>query len=260
MSEKILVTGSTGFIGSEVCRIAAEQGHDVIGIARSGKPDKDAPWVDKVTWVKANVLQPETWREHLQGCHAVIHCVGITSEDKSEGRTFERLNGDAAEVAIWEAEQADVERFVFLSAQETPPFVSSRYLAAKRQAEAALHRSKLHSIVLRPMFVYGPTRPATFAVNAVLETAEKIPGLHQPIHEKRALRVEKVAAVAVKAATDLDYEGVITLDNIEYVAGSDWESHRQDGVALPDLRPLLMGAAAFGLICGALWTALARQD
>jgi nucleoside-diphosphate-sugar epimerase len=261
MSNTLLVFGGSGFIGSQVCRIAVEEGHDVISVSRHGRPNSaSAPWADRVQWVEANILEPETWREQLSDCDAVVHCVGILSEDHDEGFTFERVNGDSVEIAAWEAKEAGVDRFVFVSAKETPPFVSPRYLAAKRIGETALHRYDLREIILRPNIVFGPQRPATQIVGGAMSLAEKMPGLGHRVHEDRPLRVEQVATAIVKAATDLDYEGVISLDNIEYVAGDDWERYAEKRTPIARLRPLLIGGAVAGAAAGAIWGVLRHRD
>lgn len=261
MSQRLLVFGGSGFIGSQVCRIAVEQGHDVISVSRHGRPaDAEPAWADRVEWVAANILQPETWRDHLPGCDAVVHCVGIVAEDHDAGFTFERVNGDSVEIAAWEAKEAGVDRFVFVSAKDRPPFVSPRYLAAKRIGETALHRYDVREIILRPRFVVGPQRPSTQVLGGMMTLAEKVPGLGHRVHEDRPLRVERVATAIVKAATDLDYQGVVSLDNIEYVAGDDWKQYQQSGSSLARLRPLLVGGAVAGAAAGVVWGLLRRGD
>ena len=251
---KIVVLGGNGFIGSEVCRIAVNEGHEVVGLSRSGRPEElSEDWLDEVDWVQASVLEPETWREHLQGADAVIHCIGILREKPDQGITFERINGDSVEIAAWEAEQAGVERFVFISAKDNPPFLSSRYLAAKRQGETALHRMQLREIILRPMFIDGPRRPSSLAVGSVLRAASKLPLVGDAVEDSRPLRVEQVATTAVRAATELDYEGVVSLDNIEFVAQDDWQAYRRDRMPSRKVNGLLLGGAVAGLIAGAAW-------
>ena len=257
---KLLVTGGNGFIGQEVCRIAVGDGHQVISIARSGRPEISAPWTDEVEWVAANVLEPETWRDHLAGCDAVIHCVGIIAEKPERGITFERLNGDAADVASWEAEHAGVGRFVLVSAAAKPPGVSPRFISSKRQAESAVRGRSFESAILRPALVYGPARPASVFVGKVLQGVGRLPVVGDGFGANRPLHVDQVALAAVRAATEEGYGGTIGTDNIEYLAGAQWRLYA-DADAAPTLpvRPLVIGGALAGLIGGALWTLLERR-
>lgn len=250
---KLLVTGGNGFIGSEVCRIAVGDGHQVISVSRSGRPETEAPWADGVQWVAANVLEPEDWRDHLDGCDAVIHCVGIASEKPGEGVTFERINGDAADVASWEAEHAGVERFVFISAAPEMTFLPSRFHATKRQAESAIRRRDLQESILRPALVHGPGRPPSVVLGNLLNGLGKVPGLKRRLRPNRSLHVDQVALAAVRAATEPGFQGTVDLGNIAYLAGEQWRLYA-DADAAPSfpVRPLLLGGALAGLAGGML--------
>jgi uncharacterized protein YbjT (DUF2867 family) len=264
MSKRLIVTGGDGFIGRHVCRIAVAQGHQVVSIARAGRGDVQGDWANSVEWVAANVLQPETWRDRLQGADAVIHCVGIMREHPRTGETYERINDDSTEIVAWEAEHAGVPRFVFLSADTPKQLVPDRFIEAKRRAEQSLRRSQLRESVLRPAFVYGDERPATMVGARLLQAAGHVPGLHDLIHPNRPLRVEQVALAAVRAATDEGYEGVISIDNIEYLAGNDWKGYANEptnGHTGP-LRPrnLVLGGVLAGTIAGIAWQVFRRQS
>lgn len=254
MSKKLFVTGASGFIGSEVCRIAVLEGHQVVGLSRSGRPPAAGAWADRVDWIQGNVLIPDEWRDHLQGADAVVHTVGIVREDRQYGHTYERINGDAAEIVAWEAEQAGIEHFVFLSAEDTLPFISSRYVESKRRAEANLRGREFHETLLRPYVVYGPGRKASSVAASVLESARKMPGMNGTFNRKRPLHVSQVAMAAVRAATEDGFEGVVPIDNIEYLAAEDWKAYaNEEERKLPPVVPIAAGGLAALMIAGLGW-------
>ncbi len=209
---KLLVTGGNGFIGGEVCKVALQRGCEVIGVARSGGPDLDEPWVKEVTWVKANVLEPNLWRAHLAGCDAVVHSIGILKEQPDKGVTFERINGDTAIVAVEEAERAGVSAFVFVSASTTPPTVDGAYLEHKRRAEEEIAKRSLRPVILRPSLVYGSRRPLSNVVGKAVEFAQKIPGVSK---EDSPMSVETLAKAAVNAALREEVSGILDVGTIE---------------------------------------------
>lgn len=217
MAEKILVTGGTGLIGLEACRLAIDRGHQVVSVSRRGRPDGYQAWMEAVTWVPADVLEPAAWAAHLAGCLGVVHCVGIAFEQPGEGITFERLNGEAAKEAAAAAERAGVPRFALVSAAVTPPFLSERYLIAKRGAEADLRRRRLQAAILRPAFVYGGHRPWSVALGEGLRTLAAVPGLASPLASLRPLPVRHVAAAALEAVLTGE-EGVLFQADIERLA------------------------------------------
>jgi uncharacterized protein YbjT (DUF2867 family) len=254
MSKTLFVTGASGFIGSEVCRIAILEGHNVIGMSRSGRPHAAGSWADKVDWVNGNVLVPDEWRDHLKGVDAVVHTVGIMRESPQSGHTYERVNGDAAEIVAWEAEQAGVQHFVFLSAEDTLPFISSRYVDAKRRAEANLRGREFHETLMRPYIVYGPGRKASAVAASVIESARKMPGMNGTLNRRRPLHVSQVAMAAVKAATEEGFEGVVPIDNIEYLAADDWKAYAsEEDRKLPPVLPVAAGGLAAVMLAGLGW-------
>ncbi|KAK4542474.1 hypothetical protein LTR36_006726 [Oleoguttula mirabilis] len=91
--KKLVVCGGNGFLGSRICKAAVARDWDVISISRSGEPNwpsvsahQTAPaWSSSVTWRSANILHPETYKDALEGAHAVVHSMGILLEADYKG-------------------------------------------------------------------------------------------------------------------------------------------------------------------------------
>lgn len=217
---KILVTGGTGFIGGEICRQAVEAGHEVVALARGGRPAGSEAWRDRVRWARGDVREVAGWWEELRGCGAVVHCVGIIREAPARGVTYERINGDAVIAVATAAADAGVGAFVFLSASDKPPLLRDAYLTAKRRAEATIARLPLRGVSLRPGFVYGRARLPSLPAAALLGVARHLPVVGQRARGSRPLPVETVARAALAAATRDDLRGVVDVDMIERLASA----------------------------------------
>lgn len=242
---KLVIPGGNGFIGSEICRIAVQNGHEVAAFGRTGRPALPParhPWTGEVEWRAANVFDPDTWRDLLNNADAVVHSIATIQEDPAQGSTFDRVNAESSLISAREAVEADVEAFVYLSVRDKPPFLSQDFLAAKRRAEREVPRqySDLRTVSLRPNLVYGPRRPGTATIAAVLD---RLPGGvagGYAERDGRPLPVELVAATAVHAALTPTLSGTLTVPQIADL-GRTSGLVDLDELSEPSLTPLLAG-------------------
>ncbi|WP_103026407.1 NAD-dependent epimerase/dehydratase family protein [Salinibacter altiplanensis] len=247
----LVVPGGNGFIGTEICRVAVQNGHEVAAFGRTGRPALTParhPWVQDVTWRAADVFAPDTWRDLLQDADAVVHTIATLRERPNDGVTFDRVNAESALLAAEEAVAAGVDAFVFLSVRDKPPLVPSPFLAAKRRAERGLREDypPLRTATLRPNLVYGDRRTGTSTLAAVLSQGQ---GLHPHPYASdagRPLPVEFVAAAAVQAATTSTMEGTLAVPQIEDV-GRTSGLVDPNLVSRPSLAPLLLGLGGTAL-------------
>ncbi|KAL8956304.1 MAG: hypothetical protein Q9193_006144 [Seirophora villosa] len=94
MSKKrIVVCGGNGFLGSRICKVAVGRGWDVTSFSRSGEPTWSSvtsspvppPWSTSVSWQKADLLKPATYKSLLKDADAVVHSMGILLEADYKG-------------------------------------------------------------------------------------------------------------------------------------------------------------------------------
>ena len=148
---RVAVTGASGFVGAELSRALARQGHEVLHIdARNEMAGR------------------------LPGVQAVVHLAAIAHRRASR-KELQAVNVGLAERVAREAAAAGA-RFVFLSSvkvhgeESQAPFTEhsliapqDAYAESKARAEAALRAIPgLRLAVLRPPLVYGPGVKANF--------------------------------------------------------------------------------------------------
>jgi Nucleoside-diphosphate-sugar epimerases len=248
---KLVVPGGNGFIGSEICRVAVQNGHEVAAFGRTGRPALTParhPWTQEVEWRAADVFKPDTWRDLLEGADAVVHCIATIQEAPDHNATFDRVNAESALLAADEAVEAGADAFVFLSVRDKPPVVPHNFLAAKRRAERTLHEqySNLRTASLRPNLVYGDRQRGTSTLAAVLNQLKSARPHPYASVKGRPLPVEVVAAAAVQAAVTSTLEGILTVPQIDDV-GRTSGLIDPDEVSEPSLTPLLLGLGGTAL-------------
>jgi nucleoside-diphosphate-sugar epimerase len=177
---RILVTGSTGFVGSHLVPWLAANGRKVRVALRN---PADLPG-DIESAVIGDIADPRNLSRALEDVDAVVHCAGVAHASHTiPDEVYARINRDATLELALAAQRAGVSRFVFLSSiraqtgpvadgvltEATPPVPTDAYGRSKLEAEqglAALPNSlmanaqmaspKMDWVALRPVLVYGP--------------------------------------------------------------------------------------------------------
>ncbi|KAJ2721719.1 hypothetical protein GGI07_003775 [Coemansia sp. Benny D115] len=249
-ARRLFVVGGTGFVGRAICSTALSRGWEVLSLSRHGAPSRDsampsASTANGVQWVRGDALKPESFQEHLVGCTAVVHSVGmlmengykqivnIGSRSGSATRTqqtmsYEKANRDTA-LSVARAARAvpSIGAFAYISASDVLPFLDSRYISTKREAENDLieHASSMRPIILRPGFIYSTDRPLTLPIAAgvgIFDALVKKTPLGCLVQKtpfakaaNPALRREVLAQAVLNALEDSQISGVLSIADIE---------------------------------------------
>ncbi len=145
---KVLVTGSTGLIGSAVSARLEAAGHRVVRVSRRRGGYKDTVSVDF-----AESVTPQAWLPHLAGLDAVVNCVGVLQDNARDSVSAAHDRGAAA---LFEAcAQAGVRRVIHFSAIGVEREQPSSFSASKLAGDKALMSLDLDWVILRPSVVLG---------------------------------------------------------------------------------------------------------
>ncbi|KAM3379390.1 putative protein, chloroplastic-like [Capsicum galapagoense] len=223
-TEKLLVLGGNGFVGSHICKEALDRGLTVASISRTGRSSIQDSWANSVTWHQGNLLSTDSWKDELKGVTSVISCVGGFGSNSY----MYKINGTANINAIRAASEEGVKRFVYISAADFGPvnYLLQCYYEGKRAAETELlTRYPYGGIILRPGFIYGTRRVGSMKLplGVVGSPLEMILQRAKPLSQipivgplfTPPVNVSAVAKVAVRAATDPVFPpGVIDVHGI----------------------------------------------
>ncbi|KAJ7560890.1 hypothetical protein O6H91_03G004800 [Diphasiastrum complanatum] len=232
-TEKLVVLGGSGFVGSAVVKTAVNQGIEVVSLSRSGRPSYTDPWVDQVLWISADVFSAD-WDGLLNGVTAVVSTIGGFGTNEQ----MQKLNGEANTLAVDAASKAGVSKFVLISVHDynLPPFfLSNGYFEGKRQAEAeVLSKFPNSGTVLRPGFIYGkrrvngidvpldliggPLEKLLVSGGSFIKPLSVLPG--SDLFLSVPVSVDDVARAAVKALLDDSIFGILNIEQIKEAAKS----------------------------------------
>jgi UDP-glucose 4-epimerase len=173
---RVLVTGSSGFVGRHLVASLAQAGMRVRAATRQ---PVSLPGVSGVEAVRvADLAGPVDWETALDGVDAIVHLAGIAHVGGSLGadayaRINRRATGELAEACM----RRGVRRFVFMSSIRAqsgawaPEVLTETdaarptedYGRSKLGAENDLRASALAWTILRPTAIYGAGVKGNFA-------------------------------------------------------------------------------------------------
>lgn len=166
---KVLVTGSTGFVGRAVVRRLVSGGHEVREVLR-----RPVGTSSQQTVVVGDICGSTQWAEALEDVGAVVHLaarVHVMKDTTDGARQFAATNTEGTLRLADAMRQAGVRRMVFMSTIKVngegtdgipfrasdPPAPADPYAVSKYEAERGLlSRSGLEPVIIRPPLVYGP--------------------------------------------------------------------------------------------------------
>jgi NADH dehydrogenase len=189
---KIAITGGTGFIGRHLAQNLIQHGHQVVVIAR-GEYTRNTQPIEGATFVACDARDTDKLTEAFNGCDAVAHCAGTSTEDGKQ--TFEALHVEGTRSAAAAAERAGVKKFVLVSYLTVRPNVNSKYHTTKWRGEEIVRASKVNYTILKAGLIYGP---GDHLLNNLSNLFRKM-----PIFAQVGLKEKTVRLVAVEDLVDV---------------------------------------------------------
>lgn len=199
---KILVTGATGFVGSQLRKELKAKQYDVVGTSRRSVQE-ESDFVNV-----GDISQHTDWTVALTGCEVVVHTAGRAHmmKDQADDKLaeFRRVNRDATLKLAHDAQTAGVKHFIFISSigvngntttnesftEVSTPKPTSDYAISKLEAEIALrnefNNTPMAITIIRPALICGENAPGN--IQRLLRLVESgIPLPFKGIKNKRGM-------------------------------------------------------------------------
>jgi nucleoside-diphosphate-sugar epimerase len=181
VTNRVVVTGSAGFIGRRVVARFRVAGYTVLGVVRPGT--LVGPEEPGVTRVERDLTAPDSLADVLQPGDLLIHLAARAHRVREDAAdplaAFRAANVEPVRTIARSASAARIARFVFLSSAKVfgegrespytlhdPPSPVDAYGRSKWEAEQVLRACAASGTftwtTLRPPFVYGPGGKGNF--------------------------------------------------------------------------------------------------
>src|ERR1700716_137097 len=176
MSFRILVTGSSGFIGSAVSSALAAAGHSVRAASRKRTAIANR---DGIEWRELPDLENAVdWAPLLDGMDIVVHLAAIAHRSHADSGEYARANRVATASLAQACHRHAIKRLIFMSSigaqagsaadhvvtELDEPWPITAYDRAKLAAEEEIRRAGVPFTILRPVIIYGPGAKANIAL------------------------------------------------------------------------------------------------
>jgi uncharacterized protein YbjT (DUF2867 family) len=142
---RVLVAGSTGFVGRQLCSALLQAGHEVVAMTRRPETYQGAGEP-----VGADVADPASLAPAMRGCLAAYYLVHRLGE-----KNFARADAAAATAFGQAAAQAGVNRIIYLGGLGNNADDLSEHLRSRREVEGLLGKAGVPVTVLRAGIIVG---------------------------------------------------------------------------------------------------------
>lgn len=246
----ILVTGATGYIASWVIKNLLEQGHTVHATVRDLNKKHSFAHLDKIAaetagtlkLFKANLLEPHSFDDAMQGCEIVLHMASpfvvsnfkdavkdiiepailgtenvLNSVNKTESvkrvivtSSIAATYGDAIDIQHTAKNEFDESHWNTTSSETHQPYPYSKVIAERKAWEMQKAQQRWDLVCINPALVLGPSLTANTqsgSVEVLQQFANGMTLLGVPPMWNGIVDVRDVAEAHVQAAFNPKAEG-----------------------------------------------------
>ncbi|MCF8230223.1 MAG: SDR family oxidoreductase [Bacteroidales bacterium] len=171
---KILLTGTTGYIGKRLLNVLLAKGYEIVCCVRDKQRFDATPYdPGKVSVIEVDFLDPGTLGripEDIDAAYYLIHSMSAGNAD------FEQLEKETAQNFRDRLQQTNIKQVIYLSGIVNEDKLS-KHLRSRKQVEDILKQGSYHLTTLRAGIIVG-SGSASFEI--IRDLVEKLPVMIAP--------------------------------------------------------------------------------
>ncbi|MFW9794992.1 MAG: NAD(P)H-binding protein [Candidatus Thorarchaeota archaeon] len=152
--KKILVLGSTGYVGSKLVERLISHGYEVRAGWRTKRKLEIQPWKNHpmVHSIKVDVLDINQLRKAMEGCDIVYYLI----HSMYSGEDFDELDRKGAKNALTVADEKGIKRIIYLGGLGEDRDRLSKHLRSRKNVDRILREGKTPVTTFQAAMIIGP--------------------------------------------------------------------------------------------------------
>lgn len=202
---KVLVTGATGLLGSNVVEMLGHSGYEVRVLARKTSNMLGLEGL-KPEVAYGDLNDPSSLKKAATNCQAIVHCAANTKQWNTSWKEHIETNLNGTQAVLAAARTNNHQKVIVVSTANTFPLLNNQplsihtdYIRSKKAAEDyVLKQTDIPAVVINPSFMIGARDVKPSSGQSVLHYLNNNPVLC-PAGGKSFIHVKDVAEAIVRS-------------------------------------------------------------
>lgn len=194
-SRDVLVTGSTGYMGTRVIPTLVARGHRVRALTRAASRGRVPAGAEPIV---GNALDAASIVTALRPEDTLLHLVGTPHPSPAKAKEFVDVDLQSVRAAVEAARAAGVSHIVYVSVAQPAP-VMRAFLEVRAEGERLIRESGVAATILRPWYVLGPGHRWPYALLPLYAVMRLMPRFRDGAERLGLVTIRQMLAAMVNA-------------------------------------------------------------
>ena len=216
-SRDVLVTGSTGYMGTRVIPTLVARGHRVRALTRAASRGRVPAGAEPIV---GNALDAASIATALRPEDTLLHLVGTPHPSPAKAKEFVDVDLQSVRAAVEAARAAGVSHIVYVSVAQPAP-VMRAFLEVRAEGERLIRESGVAATILRPWYVLGPGHRWPYALLPLYAVMRLVPRFRDGAERLGLVTIRQMLAAMVNAVESSPRAGEVRVLAVPDIRASE---------------------------------------